>query len=126
MKQTFTAIAVLTMMIIGTFLHIHTLENLTETVSAELVNCIDRCSSQNRIRAETALAGAKTQWNGHRTYAHIFLHHDTIDGIDDLFREAGSALKQEDYTETSFICENLLNRFDRLLQDETPCLKSIF
>ena len=126
MKQTLVAVAVLLLLITGSILHIHALRNLTEVLSADILETITHCSDRNRAGAESSLSDAKNRWEDYKLYLHMFLHHETVDDTDETFQEALSALTEEDYPEAISTCQMLLEQFKRLLRDEKPCLKSIF
>ena len=126
MKQTLVAVAVLLLLITGSILHIHALRNLTEVLSADILETITHCSDRNRAGAESSLSDAKNRWEDYKLYLHMFLHHETVDDTDETFQEALSALTEEDYPEAISTCQMLLEQFTRLLRDEKPCLKSIF
>ena len=106
--------------------HVHTLGQLTGSLTQELGQARQLLFREEWDRAQDLVEQASGQWEAQAPYLHTTLRHGDIDDVRSGFHEALAYLEaREDPAECAAVCARLVNLLELILEGEQPSLKNI-
>lgn len=125
MKRELAAIAILVLLIAGSWLNLRYLDSLTETLEEKLLLSQNAAEIGNMDIAEEALTDALDIWLNADGYTHIFIRHSEIDTISDAFYELYDALLSGENDSLEAAYGKLIYHLDSVTEIEHLSLRSI-
>lgn len=121
----FAAIAILVLLIAGSWLNLYYLDSLTGTLEEKLLLSQNAAEIGNMDIAEKAVTDALDLWLNADGYTHIFIRHAEIDTISDAFFELYDTLLSGESSALDAAYGKLLYHLDSVAGIEHLSLRSI-
>ena len=125
MKRELAAIAILVLLIVGSWFNLCYLDSLTEGLEEKLLLSQNAAETGNMEIAEKALIDALDTWLNADGYTHIFIRHAEIDTISDAFYELYDTLLSGENDSLEAAYGKLIYHLDSVNEIEHLSLRSI-
>jgi len=123
MKRALAAAVILLILTVGSSLHIRKMNQISDSLTAEILRSLDAYQEENRPLAVEKLYSAMRFWHEADMYTHIFLSHEDIQRINDEFYDI--LLILSDGSDAEHAYQRLLENLTQICLDEQPRLESI-
>ena len=120
------ALLLLVLLCTGAALNVCTADRLVQTVERSLERAAYAADRGDFDTALQALDTARTLWDSHQAYTHVFLRHPDLDAIGDAFYQAEAMLRQHDREAFPALLAQLRFHLQAIDRMEHPDLGSIF
>ena len=125
MRREYTAMIILTLLMLGACLNLRHMDSLTERIEAKLELSQKAAEQGSMDISEKALLDALDMWLGADGYTHIFIRHSEIDAISDSFYDLYDALLSGETDALAPAYEKLIYHLESVNDIEHLSLRSL-
>lgn len=125
MRREYTAMIILTLLMLGAWLNLRHMDSLTERIEAKLELSQKAAEQGSMDISEKALLDALDMWLGADGYTHIFIRHSEIDAISDSFYELYDVLLRGETDALAPAYEKLIYHLESVNDIEHLSLRSL-
>lgn len=125
MRREYTAMIILTLLMLGAWLNLRHMDSLTERIEAKLELSQKAAEQGSMDISEKALLDALDMWLGADGYTHIFIRHSEIDAISDSFYELYDALRSGETDALAPAYEKVIYHLESVNDIEHLSLRSL-
>ncbi len=125
MRREYTAMIILTLLMLGAWLNLRHMDSLTERIEAKLELSQKAAEQGSMDISEKALLDALDMWLGADGYTHIFIRHSEIDAISDSFYDLYDALLSGETDALAPAYEKLIYHLESVNDIEHLSLRSL-
>lgn len=126
MKRLWLAAALLASTLAATLWNARYLEDLTHTLSRQLVEAQQMAAASRWDEAEQLVKEARDRWHSHGTYLHVTLRHGDTDEIQLDFDQALRLLQTREVGEYAAASSQLTGRLSLIAEAEQLTLENLF
>ena len=126
MKRLWLAAALLASTLAATLWNARYLEDLTHTLSRQLVEAQQMAADSRWDEAEQLVEEARDRWHSHGTYLHVTLRHGDTDEIQLDFDQALRLLQTREVGEYAAASSQLTGRLSLIAEAEQLTLENLF
>lgn len=126
MKRLWIAAGIITLLVLISLWHVHTLDRFTTNLEQQLELAQNHLNRQDWDSTAPLLQNAYETWEDRAFYLHVTLHHEDIDAIRSSLREALAFLdSRDDAGECAAVVGRLRNQLELLVEAEWPSIKNL-
>ena len=126
MKKELLALLTIILLTAGAIGNLTHLNQTANQISDHIDYCVQYCSRDDYVSANTEILKAIQVWENAEHYTHVFVRHSEIDSISDLFYDAQSAIQGQQKHEAKCMLAKLKHHANSLVSMERVSIGTIF